>query len=294
MSRNTTTRRCREAQRFGVVLGAAAVLAGTASGAGAATGVVIALAPTEVLIGAVLVDELALMDPMADPSTVPAPSPVGVEFEGTLTVGLPAELDDSAVGAELVFDDNGDGTPEAVYSSSFAPANPNFLTISGQGTGSVTIELPSDDAAVGDVALLTLEPLDSDLGPAFSSFGGLFFELGLEPPVDPLAPAAVSVEAALFAVSQVPCALSSGSRCALPTPVTAGSTVTLDLTADSALRELGIADLTGVEIGLQALDADGNPVGAPVLIAAQVTGSTATFTVPAGGAGRAAGRGHGP
>ena len=283
MSTTTRTRRP-QVQRLGLAgIGSALLLVGIASPAGAATGVVIPMEPTEVLVGAFLAEDLGAVNPMADPATVPTPAPVAVDFDGKLTVDLPAELDDSAVGAELVFDDNHDGTPEAVYSSSFAPAHSNYLTVTGQGTGSVTIDLPSDDLAVGDVASLTLQPLDSNLGPAFSSFGGVVFELALEAPVDPLAPATVTVEPVLVAVSQVPCELTSGNRCPFPTPVTAGSTVTFDLTDGSALRELGLIGLTGVRVGLQELDPDGFPTAAtPVELDVTVTGDTANFVLPAG------------
>ncbi len=281
---STTTSRRPQVQRLALTgIGAAVLLVGIASPAGAATGVVVPMEPTEVLIGAFPIEDLAGMDPMADPDAALTPTPVPVEFDGELTVDLPAELDDSAVGAELVFDDNRDGTPEAVYSSSFQPANPNHLAVTGQGTGSITIDLPGDDPAVGDVAQLTLQPLESDLGPAFTSFGGVALELALETPVDPLTPATVTVEPVLVAVSQVPCELTSGERCPFPTPVTAGSTFTLDLTARSALRELGLTDLTGVQVGLQPLDADGFPTGAtPAELDVQVSGSTASVAVPAG------------
>ncbi|RBY75760.1 hypothetical protein DQ238_19250 [Geodermatophilus sp. TF02-6] len=268
-----------QVQRLGLVgIGAAVLLVGIASSAGAATGVSIPLEPTAVVLSAVPVDSLGSMDPMADPtSTVYEPTPV--QYGGTITVDIPAELDDSAVGAELVFDDNGDGIPEATYSSSFTPANPNFLVVAGQGTGSITVTLPADDPIAGDAATLTLEPLPSTLSPAFTSYDQVVYELGF----DASAPAAQTVQPQLVALSQVPCDVYSGTRCPFPTPVTAGSTVTLDLTDGSVLRELGITDLTDVQVGLQQLDADGLPTGAaPVELAVQVDGETASFVLPAG------------
>lgn len=281
MSRNTP-RRCREAQRFGVVvLGAAAVLAGTASGAGAATGVVIPLAPGEVILTASPVENVGATDPMADSNTVPAIRPVDVQYSGKITVDLPAQLDDSAVEAELGFDDDGDGIPDDVtYSSSLPSTDPFYLAISGEGTGSIEITLPADDNTGVDTAVLFLEPLDSTLSPAFTYYDPVYYDLNF----DAAAAAAVTVMPELVAFSQVPCDISSLTRCAFPTPVTAGSTVTLDLTSGSVLRELGILDLTSLQVGLQRLDANGDPVGAPVRLAAQPTGSgsTANFTVPAG------------
>jgi hypothetical protein len=275
---STTHERRRQVQRLGLAgIGTAVLLVGIASPAGAATGVVIPLEPAEVALSAFPADSLAAMDPMADPtSTVFAP--VSVQYSGTITVDLPAELDDSAVGAELVFDDNGDGVPEATYSSSLAPTDPNFLAVAGQGTGSITVTLPADDPIAGDAATLLLEPLTSTLGPAFTFYDPVFYDLAF----DGTTPA-VTVEPELVALSQVPCDFTSGTRCPFPTPVTAGSTVTLDLTAGSALRELGLTDLTGAQAALQQLDADGFPTGAaPVELTLQVTGSTASFVLPAG------------
>ncbi|WP_324277217.1 hypothetical protein [Blastococcus brunescens] len=282
MSRNTQKRRPQR-QRFTVVgLGAAALLAGTASGASAAPGVVIPLAPGEVALEAFPVENFGAMDPMADPNTAPVLTSVGVQYGGTITVNLPAELDDSAVVAELDFDDDGDGTADVTYSSALAPADPLYLAIAGAGTGSIEVTLPADDGSGTDLAALYLEPLTTPtLGPAFTYYDPVVYALDLAAAG---AAAAVTVEPALLAASQVPCDISSATRCAFPSPVTVGSTVTLDLTAGSVLRELGITDLTGVQVGLQQLDANGDPVGAPVALTVQVTGATASFVVPAGAA----------
>ena len=279
MSRNTPSR-CREAQRLGVVvLGAAALLAGTTSGAVAATGVVIPLAPDEVILGAYPVENYGPMDPMADPNAAPTFTLVDVQYGGSLTVNLPVELDSAAVEATIGFDDNNDGIPDDVeYSSSLPPADPNYLAITGRGSSTITITLPADDSTGTDEAVLFLEPLTTNLSAAFDYYDPIFYDLNFTA----AAAAAVTVEPVLVAVSQEPCDLSSVSRCAFPTSITAGSTVTLDLTSGSALRELGIADLTGVQVGLVQLDANGDPTGTPVLLTATVSGSTANFTVPAG------------
>ncbi|RFU18911.1 hypothetical protein [Geodermatophilus marinus] len=269
-----------QVQRLGLVgVGTALLLVGIASPAGAATDVVIPLEPTEVLLTAFPVENLGgSMDPMADPNAALTPTPVEVRYGGTITVDLPAELDDSGVGAELVFDDDADGTPEATYSSSLAPADPNHLAVTGQGTGSITVTLPADDPVAGDDAVLLLEPLDSTLSPAFTVVDPVSYALGFAA----AAPAAQTVQPELIAASQVPCAITSTTRCPFPTPVTAGSTVGLDLTAGSPLRELGITDLTGVVVGLAAVDADGVPTGAAATLPVQVAGARASFAVPAG------------
>ena len=280
MSRNTT-RRCREAQRFGLVLGAAAVLAGTTSGAVAATGVVIPLEPGEVILNAFPVENYGPMDPMADPTASPTFNLVNVRYSGTLTVDLPAELDDSAVEVTIGFDDDGDGIPDDVQftnTPTSAPGDPGYIAVTGRGTGTLAITLPADDSTGTDEAVLILEPLTTSLSAAFDYYDPVYYDLNF----DAAAPASVTVEPVLVAVSQEPCDLSTLTRCAFPTPVTAGSTVTLDLTSGSALRELGIANLTGVQVGLVRLDANADPVGAPALLAVTVSGSTANFTVPAG------------
>jgi hypothetical protein len=277
MSSPSTPRR--RVQRYGIAgIGSAVLFVGIASPAAAATDVVIPLAPTEVVLFPAPVETggAVPMDPSADP-TAGEPTPVPVEFTGSLTVDLPPGLDSSDVEADLVFDDNGDGIPEATYSSAFVPGNPRFLTLAGQGTSSITITLPTDDPLVGDDAVLHLEPLTTTYDPAvFTYFDPLSYDLALSAPADPLAPAAVTVEAELVALASVPCTLSSPTPC--PVAVTAGSAIVLDLTADSALRELGLADLTGSEIALQSID---DPTAAPVLLTTQVNGSTATAALPA-------------
>ncbi len=282
MSSSTQNRRRRVQRLVLTGVGSAVLLVGIAPTAGAATGVVIPLEPTAVELIAIPVEDVASMGPMAD-STTPAAAPVAVEYDGAITVDLPAELDDSRVGAELVFDDNGDGTPEATYSSRFAMGNPKRLGISGVGTGSITVDLPGDDPIAGDAAVLSLGPLGSNLGPAFTFYDPVAYDLAFSAPADPLAPATEVVAPELLAFSQVPCEFASGERCPFPIPVTAGSAVTLDLSAGSVLRELGLTDLTGVQVALQQLDADGLPTAAaPVELTAQGTGSTASVVIPAG------------
>lgn len=277
MSSSTLSRRP-QMQRIGLVgIGTAVLLIGIAPTAGAATDVTIPLEPTEVALSALPVENVGAMDPMADPATAPAVIPVAVQYSGTITVDLPTELDDAAVEAALTFDDNGDGVPDVTYASN--PTGTELpLAISGAGTGSITVTLPADDGVGVDAAVLFLEPLTTDpavLTSAFTYYDPLLYELEFAA----TAPAAQTVAPALVAVSQVPCAISSATSC--PVPVVAGSTVTLDLAAASVLPELGIADLAGVLVGLQALDANGDATGAALPLTVQVNGSTATFVLPA-------------
>ncbi len=272
MSSSTQNRR-RQVQRLALTgVGSAVLLVGIAPTAGAATGVVIPLEPSEVALGAVAVENIGgPMDPIGDPAAGVF-TPVPVQYSGTFTVDLPAELDGSgAVDVQLVFaDEDGDGAPDATYDSTDLTVVPS--------AGSVTITLPADDPAAGDAATLYLEPITDTLGPALTYYDPVLYELGF----DAAAPAAVTVHPELAAFSQVPCGITTGDRCPFPTPVTVGSAVTLDLTAGSVLRELGLSDLTGVLVGLQELDNRGFPTAdAPVELTAQVNGSTASVVIPA-------------
>ena len=270
MSSSTQNRR-RQVQRLALSgVGSAVLLIGIAPTAGAATGVVIPLEPSEVALGAVPVENIGgPMDPMAD-LTAGVFTPVPVQYSGTFTVDLPAELDGSgAVDVQLDFaDEDGDGAPDATYDSTDLTVVPS--------AGSVTITLPADDPAAGDAATLYVEPITDTLGPALTYYDPVLYELGF----DAAAPAAVTVHPELAAFSQVPCGITTGERCPFPTPVTVGSAVTLDLTAGSVLRELGLSDLTGVLVGLQELDNRGFPTAdAPVELTAQVNGSTSSAPI---------------
>jgi hypothetical protein len=273
MSSPTLSRR--PLQRLGLAgIGSAVLFVGIASPAVAATGVVIPLEPSEVALSAVPVENIGgPMDPMADPSTGVF-DPVPVQYSGTITVDLPAELDGSgALNVQLLFEDgNGDGVPDATYDSTDLTVVPS--------AGSITITLPADDPVAGNVADLLLSPITTTLGPAYTFFDPLYYNLGFVPTGDPVVPAAVTVAPELAAFSQVPCSITSGERCPFPTPVTVGSALTLDLTAGSVLRELGLTDLTGVQAGLQQLDADGFPTGAAVELTPVVNGSTASVVIP--------------
>ncbi|SDO14735.1 hypothetical protein [Geodermatophilus sp. DSM 45219] len=262
----------RRAARLGLVCaGSALVVVSIAPAAGAATDVRIPLDPSTVELIGYPDERLGTLDPMADPAVEPSPMPVDVDYSGTITVDLPAELDASAVVVHLDFDDDGDGSPDVSYSSASGATNP--LTVTGQSSGSVEVTLPADDGVGSQVASLTLAGITPTLGPAFTFIGPIRYDLAFTGSAP-----AQTVSPDLVATSFLACQ----DLCVLPTPVTAGSTVTLDLTAGSALRELGLTDLTGVLVGLQPLEGYGNPTGPAVALPVQVTGSTATFVVPAG------------
>ena len=152
MSRTTHSRR--PLQRLGLVgVGSAILFVGIAPAASAATNVVIPLEPGAVELVAVPVENFGgTMDPMADPTAF---TPVAAEYGDTLTVNLPAELDSTGAEVELVFDNDGDGTPEKTYSTATGATYP--LTVSGVGTNTIQVTLPADDTINGPLAALVIE-----------------------------------------------------------------------------------------------------------------------------------------
>ncbi|SNS37255.1 hypothetical protein SAMN06893096_103425 [Geodermatophilus pulveris] len=270
MSRTTTSRRPR-VQRLALAgIGGAVLLVGIASPAAAAD-VVISLEPAEVGLIAVPVENFPDMDPMADPMSDPMavdPVPVDAEFGDTLTVELPDVLDASGAVVELIVDVDGDGAPDGTYSS--APSGTELpLTVDPVDGDTVEVVLPAGTGTA--TAALSLEPVVTTLGAGFTFIDPVEYVLTLgDTALDE-----VTLEPVLLAASAVLCA--DPAACT----VTAGSTVTVDLTDGSLLRELGITDLSGVQVAAQAVDADGLPVGEPVLLTAEVAGSTATVAIPA-------------
>ena len=290
MSTSTGLRRRRTQLLACAGVGAVATLVGTASPAFAADGVMVRLEPTEVMLAALPIENFGgdlggFYGPMG--GSVDEVTAVGdfvlvpVQYGGTITVDVPDGLDASTATADLVFDDNEDGTPEAVYSSRFALANPKRLTIT-PSAGSVVVTLPADDPAIENAATLSIGRLTSTLGPAFSDvYDTIDYEIEFDDAMPPTAPAAQTVEPVLIASSQVPCDFSSYDRCPIPTPVLPGSPVTLALTQGSVLRELGLTDLTGVQVHLAALDEEGYGLYEETEVRVKVAGSQATFAMPA-------------
>ena len=281
MSSPTLSRR--PLQRLGLAgIGSAVLLVGIASPALAATGVVIPLAPTEVALLNYPAENYGgePMDPMTGPAG--APEPVVVQYGDTLTVDLADQLDPTNAEVQIVFpeDADADGVPDHAYSTASTPdpstantIDPLVVTVQGND---LEITLPADDGVNGPLATLAIAPVETDstvLGPEFT-----FIDPSLEYALDfsATAPTAPVLAPQLVAIAQVPCDLSSTTPC--PVAVTAGTAFTLDLPADSLLRDLGLADLTGVQVALQNTD---DPTAAPVLLETQVSGSTATVALPA-------------
>jgi len=286
MSTSTGLRRGRAQLVACAGVGAVVTLVGTAAPAFAADGVMVRLDPTEVSLFALPVENVGedlgglvgSIGPMAgsSASAIPGFVPVPVQYSGTITVEIPAGLEASAATADLVFDDNEDGTPEATYSSRFTSANPKRLAITATA-GRVVVTLPVDDPMVAEAAVLSIGRVTSTLSPAYSDvYDSIDYDLGF----DATAPTAQTVEPVLVASSQVPCDFSTYERCPQPTPVLPGSTVTLALTQGSVLRELGLTDLTGVQVHLSMLDEEGYDLDEGTEVTAEVSASSATFTMP--------------
>ena len=286
MSTSTGLRRRRAQLLASAGVGAVATLVGTASPAFAADGVVVRLEPTEVSLFALPIENVGGdIDGLygfigsaggSSASAISGLVPVPAQYSGTITVEVPAGLEASAATADLVFDDNEDGIPEATYSSRFPVANPKHLAITATAD-TVAVTLPADDPMIADAATLSIGRVTSTLSPAYSDvYDGIDYQLGF----DASAPAAQTVHPVLIASSQVPCDFSTYERCPVPTPVLPGATVTLALTQGSVLRELGLTDLTGVEVHLSALDEEGYEFDEGTEMTAEVTASEATFTMP--------------
>ncbi len=270
MSRTTLSRRP-QVQRLGLVgTGTAVLLVGLASPAGAAD-VTIPLEPSAVGVSGFPLENYGVMDLMGNST----PTPVPVEYEDTLTVELPAELVDAGAVVDLDIDTDGDEIPDVSYTSGATLGDPDYLDVTGEGTDTLVITLPVDGGATGPLgAYLTIDPGGTTLGPEFTAYPFQYF-LAIDSAVlDPeiLAPP-------LVADSTLPCATAAACT------VTVGSTTTFTLPTSSLLRQVGVSDLTGFEVALQALDGNGVPTSAaPVELTVQVSadGQSATFVVPAG------------
>jgi hypothetical protein len=275
MSSPTLSRR--PLQRLGLAgIGSAVLLVGIASPALAATGVVIPLAPTEVALLNYPAENYGgePMDPMTGPPAS-VTDPIVVQYGETLTVDLADEIDPSNAVVELEFPDGADSDtlPDRTYSTDPSAVDPLVVTVVGND---LQIVLPADDSVNGPSATLRIAPVETDsavLGPEFS-----FVDPTIEYELDLSATAATNTTLfpEIVAFAQVPCDLSSGTRC--PVAVTAGTTFDLDLTADSALRDLGLTDLTDIEVVVQNTE---DLTAAPVPLDVQVSGSTATVALPA-------------
>ncbi len=269
---STRPTRRRHVQRFGLAgIGSAVLFVGIAAPAGAATDVVIPLAPTQVVLIPTPEGGAVPLDPTADPFAG-APRPVVVQYGETLTVDLPDELDPTEAVVEIAFtnDADGDRVPDQTYSSASTTDPLDVTVVDGND---LEIVLPADDTVNGPLATLAIAPLDTALGAEFTVVPSLEYELDFSAP----APTGTVLLPELVALAQVPCDLDSTTRC--PVAVTASTTLTLDLTANSALRDLGLDDLTGIEVALQSVE---EPTATPVLLDTEVSGSTATTTLPAG------------
>jgi hypothetical protein len=165
MSSPTPSRR--PLQRLGLAgIGSAVLLVGIASPAAAADPVSVALDPPVVVVSAFPIENFGgVLDPMADPANATF-APVAVEYGDTLTVQLPAEVVGSGTEVSLGFDNDMDGTVEKRYSSAAGATDP--LLVSGLGTGTLTITLPTDDGVNGPSAYLSVDPGPLDFGPAYN------------------------------------------------------------------------------------------------------------------------------
>ncbi|MGY1609745.1 hypothetical protein [Geodermatophilus sp. SYSU D00700] len=266
MSTPSTTRR-RTVQRFGLAgIGSAMLFVGIASPAAAAPDVVLPLEPAEV----------ALLNIPTENGPAGAPTPYEVQYGDTLTVDLADGLDPTDAVISIDFPDTAADTdfdPDKVYSTDPSATDPLVASLI-PGTNDIAILLPVDDMVNGPEAVLRIDPVDTDpavLGPEFTVEPEIVYELGFSA----TAQTGRILRPELLALAQVPCALSSPTPC--PVAVSAGSGLVLDLTADSALRDLGLTDLDGIELELASAD---DPTAAPVPLTVEASGTTARAVLP--------------
>ncbi len=268
MSTPSPTRR--RVHRYGLAgIGSAVLFVGIASPAAAAPDVVIPLAPPLVAVSGFPIENYGAVDLMG--ST--APTPQAVQYGDTLTVRLPAELVDASAVVMLDLDVDGDQVAEVTYDSSLASTDPLYLDVTGEGTDTLVITLPAHDGTDYPLAYLVIDP-GTSLGPEFVAHP-FVYELAID--TDALDP--LTLSPGLIADSELPCP--TAAACTL----TVGATTTFTLPVSSLLRQVGVSDLSGFEVALAALDADGDPTGAaPVELTGAVSadGQSVTFVVPAG------------
>jgi hypothetical protein len=279
MSTRTVPRRA-GLVRAGVVT--AVVLGSSALGlpsAVAAPSVVIPLSPPEVGVLVYPVENTGplTVDMAEEPELY---TPVPVEWTGSIVVQLPPLLDGAGMDVSLDLMATEDGTGTRTYSTSSLA--PNALTVTDLGSGAYSVALPADDTLNGPFGLLTLDGFSStEAGIQVMAPLDYFLEFtGTGVSVANVAPQ-------LLAFGQVPCPLSSMTRCPA-IPVDAGEQFGITVPPASLLRTLGLGTLDDMVLGLDELDADGMATGAETIFLTEdpslVTVSdpyNATVTLPA-------------
>jgi hypothetical protein len=280
MSTRTAPRPRAGLVRAGVV--AVAVLASSALGlpsAVAAPAVVIPLTPPEV---GVLVYPVENTGPMtADMAEDPElNTPVPVEWTGSIVVQLPPLMDGTGMDVSLDLMATEDGTVTRTYATTLLA--PNALAVSDLGGGAYSVTLPADDTVSGPFGVLSFDGFSSTeagievMGPVdyFLEFTGTGVSVA-------------NVAPQILAIAQVPCPLSSGTRCPA-IPVDAGEQFGITVPPASLLRTLGLGTLDDMLLVLDELDADGYATGAESIVLTDdpslVTVSdpyNATVTLPA-------------
>lgn len=266
--------------------GVAGVAAVVASGvwlpaAGAAPATTITLDPPEVEVH---------LRPDESVGEVPATSPLqdaaranpffGMAWGATVNFSLPTQFDGSTMEVSLDLMPTLGGTPTRTLATT--SASPDDLVVTDNGGGDYSFATPTDDGTNGPFGRLR--------------FSGLTLDASIPSGVSLIDPTVtydlrfiaggpfVDLSPQVIGAATVPCAISSAAPCSA-VPVTAGSSIALNITSGSLLRALGMGDLAQSQTAaaLEALDAAGNPTGAPApLTVTGATGGAATLTVPAG------------
>jgi hypothetical protein len=234
-----------------VAAGALASSALGLSSATAAPAVSIPITPPEVMVLLYPVENTGPMTTDMVDSGPPAYTPVDVEWGGGLVVSIPTPLDAGAMEVSLDLAATEDGPPTKTYSTTSVA--PDDLVVTDLGGGQYGIALPADDTVNGPFGELTLTNI---AGPdsSIQSLGIVDYLLeftGTGVGVQNLAPQ-------MLALAQVPCPMSSGTRCPA-IPVDAGAEFGITVPTTSLLRTLGLGTLDDMALALTPLDSDGIP-----------------------------------
>jgi hypothetical protein len=267
--------------RAGVV--AVAVLASSALGlpsAIAAPSVVIPLTPPEVGVLLYPVENTGPMTADMAEEEAEVMTQVPVEWTGSVVVQLPPLLDGAAMEVSLDLMATEDGTVTRTYSTTLLA--PNALVVTDLGGGAYSVALPADDAVNGPFGVLSFLGVSS-AEPGIEVVGPLDYYLEFTGTGVLVANVAPQV----LAIAQVPCPLSSMTRCPA-IPVDAGEQFGITVPPASLLRTLGLGTLDDMALALDRLDAEGYPTGAePIVLTDDPTLVTvsdpynATVTLPA-------------
>ena len=231
--------RARPRSARAAVTGVAAglLLLAWAPAAAAAPGLVIPLDPPDVLVLFLPTENIGDPANLDDPNWEPTPVPI--QWGGSVDVRVPGGFDATDATFELAVGDVDDEEPTRTYSTE-NPA-PDDLAVTPQGGGHYEVTMPADDGVSGSVGLLSVDGLVTSSG---EDVGAMPLSYFLQ--FDAAAVATQNLEPQFLAVSGASCPWSSPGDCT-PYSVAAGQQIELDVPPGSRLRDLGLGTLADAE-----------------------------------------------